>query len=176
MKAYLLAVCTSFAGKCGFYELEDEDSNTVILTIPATNAINEIIEVKLQIRANGLSVMWYYSKPLLVEDENNTADEKHSIIQAIATDYNAYDDSTDELSTHTLSISRGDGDFYWKAYYPKAMYFPWSEEGTIPVLRDIYFTQPQRIEKFCLPIISALIEQMSVEEACDAIREIREAK
>lgn len=172
MKAYMMAVCVSYAGRCGFHEIDGDDS-TVILTIPAENAIGRTVEVKVRILDAGLDVMAYYCKPLLVEDESGSANEKYRIASDIATDYNVYSDKEDAITAHTFCI-KDDGDFYLHSFFNKALYYPFTEDGTLPILRDIFYDQPKKLERMCLPIVSALTGRITSEKASEIIRQIRE--
>lgn len=172
-KALILSCCAACNGGCGYHIIDQNDPDTIVVTIPAPSAINGVIEVKISVMTNGLDVMWYYASTVLKEDKDHSSEEKLRIAADISISYNNFTDRSDELATHSLCINREDGDIYWHAFYNRRLFFPWTTDG-IPVFKDIFCTQPQRLEKMCYPIIAALIGRADVEDAISTIETIRD--
>ena len=172
IKAYLFATMVSFAGKCGLDESEGPD--TLIFAVPAPNAIDGYIEAKVRILDYGMELIWSYSKPLLNRKAGGVDIKKYRVAADLTVEYNGFSDSSDNIRQHTMCIDRENGDIYWHTLYPRIIYYPWTEEGTLPVLQDIFYTQPQRLERMCYPIVSALMGKIAVVDAIDEMRRIRE--
>ena len=171
-RVWIFGCAATYNGDCGYHIIDEDNPNTIVVTIPAENAINGVIEVKISVLESGLDVMWYYASTALKEDKDMSADEKYRIAADIATSYNNFMDSTDELATHTLCINREDGDIYWHSFYSRRLFYPWSKDG-MAVLKDIFYTQPERLERLCYPIFGALIGKIPTETANAMIEKIR---
>lgn len=173
MRMHILGCIIAPAGDYGYHIVDEDDPNCIVLTVPAENAINGMIEIRIQIIENGMYVMWYYPTIALKEDDNQSEEEKYRIATELSVAFNNFTDKTDELVTHTLCINHEDGDIFWKSFYNRALFYPFSKEGTIRVLKDIIRTQPKRFESMCFPVFAALIGKLPVEKANDIIEKMR---